>query len=99
MLYIWWDQLGVLWAVKTESNHHRESVSNAIDAFESSIEGETATVPRDTRQSYHPAWQCLATCRKTGQDSKDTLFFPDGIQQLPKRWEKVVASDGQYFEL
>ena len=30
--------------------------------------------------------------------SKDALFFRDGIQQLPKEWEKVVASDGQYFE-
>jgi len=30
--------------------------------------------------------------------SKDALFFRDGIRQLPERWEKVVASDGQYFE-
>ncbi|CAK9820082.1 Mariner Mos1 transposase [Anthophora quadrimaculata] len=28
--------------------------------------------------------------------SKD-LFFQRGIQMLPERWEKVVASDGQYF--
>jgi len=27
----------------------------AIDVFEQSIEGETATVPRETRQSYPPA--------------------------------------------
>ena len=59
---------GVLWDVETEWNHHRESVSNVIDAFESSIEGETAIVPRETRQSYPLAWQCPATCRKTGQD-------------------------------
>ena len=25
-------------------------------------------------------------------------FFWDGIHKLPERWEKVVASDGQYFE-
>ena len=31
----------ILWAVKTEWNHHRRSVSKAIDAFEPSIEEET----------------------------------------------------------
>lgn len=30
--------------------------------------------------------------------SKDMSFFRRGIQTLPERWEKVVASDGQYFE-
>ena len=30
--------------------------------------------------------------------SKDASFFRDGIRQLPERWEKVVASNGQYFE-
>ena len=25
-------------------------------------------------------------------------FFWDGIHKLPERWEKVIASDGQYFE-
>ena len=46
----------------------RCGVSNAIVAFEPSIKRETATVPRDTRQSYPPVWQCSATCRKTGQE-------------------------------
>ena len=59
---------GVLWAVETEWNHHRRSASNAIDAFKSSIEGETATVSRETRQSYPPAWQCSTTCHKTFKD-------------------------------
>ena len=58
---------GVLWAVETEWNHYRGSVSKAIDAFKPSIEGETATVPRETQQSYPPSRQCSATCRKTGQ--------------------------------
>ena len=31
--------------------------------------------------------------------SKDDQFFRCGIRTLPERWEKVVASDGQYFEL
>ncbi|UYV68292.1 SETMAR [Cordylochernes scorpioides] len=30
--------------------------------------------------------------------SKDEEFFRHGIRMLPKRWEKVVAKDGQYFE-
>ena len=30
--------------------------------------------------------------------SEDELFFRRGIRILPERWEKVVASDGQYFE-
>ena len=30
--------------------------------------------------------------------SKDEQFFRRGIRMLPERWEKVVASDGQYFE-
>ena len=30
--------------------------------------------------------------------SKPTSFFRDGIRKLPERWEKVVASDGQYFD-
>lgn len=30
--------------------------------------------------------------------SKDEAFFRRGIRMLPERWEKVVASDGQYFE-
>jgi len=30
--------------------------------------------------------------------SKDETFFRDGIQKLPERWEKVVTSDGQYFD-
>lgn len=29
--------------------------------------------------------------------SKDEEFFRHGIRKLPERWEKVVASDGQYF--
>lgn len=30
--------------------------------------------------------------------AKPAEFFRDGIRKLPERWEKVVASDGQYFE-
>ncbi|CAF4741739.1 unnamed protein product [Pieris macdunnoughi] len=30
--------------------------------------------------------------------SKDKEFFRRAIRMLPKRWEKVVASDGKYFK-
>ncbi|CAH2108047.1 unnamed protein product [Euphydryas editha] len=30
--------------------------------------------------------------------SKDKEFFRHGIRMLPERWERVVASDGQYFD-
>ena len=30
--------------------------------------------------------------------AKLAQFFWDGIHTLPERWEKVIASDGQYFE-
>ena len=30
--------------------------------------------------------------------SKDDQFFRRRIHTLPERWEKVIVSDGQYFE-
>lgn len=30
--------------------------------------------------------------------SKDDQFFRAGIRKHPERWEKVVASNGQYFK-
>jgi len=30
--------------------------------------------------------------------SKNEAFFRRGIHMLSERWEKVVASDGHYFE-
>jgi len=29
--------------------------------------------------------------------AKEMSFFQRGIQMLPEGWEKVVSSDGQYF--
>jgi len=34
---------------------------------------------------------------KIGLPPKDKSFFRDGIRKLLERWEKVVGSDGQYF--
>ena len=30
--------------------------------------------------------------------AKSVQFFWDGIHKFPERWERVIASDGQYFE-
>ena len=30
--------------------------------------------------------------------AKPAQFFWGGIRKLPERWEKVIASEGQYFE-
>ena len=143
----------VLWTVKTDWNTHRRSVSNAIDAFEPSIERQTAAIQRETRvvkwfcsmtmldpmlkvvktyletwneksyptrrilqtllpliitcfDQWHTAW--LTSSFRSYEEvknwidswiaSKDDQFFRHGIRTLPERWEKVVASDGQYFE-
>ncbi|EGI68797.1 Mariner Mos1 transposase [Acromyrmex echinatior] len=31
-------------------------------------------------------------------DSKDRLFFRRGIQLLSEKWQKVIASEGKYFD-
>ena len=31
-------------------------------------------------------------------DSKDRPFFRRGIQLLPEKWQKVIASEGKYFD-
>ena len=48
------------------------------------------------------------TCFKTLEESenavcayfrsKDEKFYWNGIHELPKRWEKVIAVDGDYFD-
>ena len=30
--------------------------------------------------------------------SKPESFYKKGIQSLPERWEKVILSDGNYFD-
>jgi len=44
---MWWDQIGILWAVKTVWNNHRRSISKAINAFKPNIEKQTAAIQRD----------------------------------------------------
>ncbi|KYM79747.1 hypothetical protein ALC53_09795, partial [Atta colombica] len=37
-------------------------------------------------------------CQSQGNPHPSYSPDVDGIRTLPERWEKVVASDGQYFE-
>uniref|UniRef100_A0A1I7XK59 HTH_48 domain-containing protein n=1 Tax=Heterorhabditis bacteriophora TaxID=37862 RepID=A0A1I7XK59_HETBA len=30
--------------------------------------------------------------------SKSTSFFHEGIRKLPERWQKVIESEGKYFD-
>ena len=30
--------------------------------------------------------------------SKDERWYWGGIRQLPKKWKKVIANDGRYFD-
>ena len=89
---------GVICAVETNWNHHSELVSNAIDAFEPSIEGETVTVLREIWQSYPPTWQYSAICRKTGQD---ILGNAEMAHQHLRSYEEVIkwidSKDASFF--
>ena len=42
--------------------------------------------------------QGIKNCLDSFLAAKPAQFFWDGIQKLPEIWEKVIASDGQYFE-
>ena len=42
--------------------------------------------------------QGIKNCLDSFLAAKPAQFFWDGIHKLPERWEKVIASDRQYFE-
>lgn len=65
MLCIWWDQLGVVYYVPLKNGR---SLLTAIVVFELSIEGKTATIRGETRQSNFATWQRSTTCCKTDQN-------------------------------
>jgi len=52
----------LLWAIATGWNHHRKSLPNTINVFESSIKRKMTTIWAKTRQSDFAAWQCSTTC-------------------------------------
>ena len=57
MLCIWWG------AAPAKRNHHWRSLPTAIDAFKPSIEGKTATIRAEARQSNFAARQRSTSCR------------------------------------
>ena len=44
-------------------------------------------------------YEDIEKCLDSWIASKDEHFYHNGIRALPESWAKVVANDGQYFEL
>jgi len=49
-------------------------------------------------EQHFTSYEVTKNCIDDWIASKDEAFFRCGIHMLPERWEKVVASDGHYFE-
>jgi len=49
-------------------------------------------------EQYFTSYEDTKNCIDDWIASKDEAFFRRGTNMLPERWEKVVASDGHYFE-
>ena len=104
----------VLWVAQIERNNYWGCLLNTIDDIESSTQGKARPLLPQTLllliSTYFDRWRmvCLSSTShhmkktKNWVDSwivlKDEAFFRRGFRMLSERWEKVVASDGQYFE-
>ena len=83
MLCIWWEQLGVVYyeLFKPSETITWDQYRMKLMLLSRALEGGTVTVLRETRESYPPAWQYLATCHKTRQDILGNLthspYSPD----------------------
>lgn len=53
---------------------------------------------RDLAEQHFTCYDDVKSWVDSWIASKDDQFFVDGINELPERWTKVVASNGQYFE-
>jgi len=49
-------------------------------------------------EQHFTSYEDTKNCIDDWKASKDEAFFRRGIHMLPERWEKVVVSDGHYFE-
>ena len=154
MLYIWWDQLGVVYyellkpnktitgilyqtqllrlnrALKEKRAHYysrhdkiillhdnaRSHVAAPVKTYLETLKWEILPHPSYSpdiassdyylfRSMTHGLSEQHFTSREDTKNciddwiaSKDEAFFRRGIHMLPERWEKVVASDGHYFE-
>jgi len=54
-------------------------------------------VPKDAANHRFTSFAEIENWLQNWIASKDESFFRDGIRKLLERWEKVVDSDGQYF--
>jgi len=52
----------------------------------------------DLFEQHFTSYEDIKNCIDDWIASKDEAFFRRGIHMLSERWEKVVASDGHYFE-
>ena len=93
-------------------SHAAEPVKETIEAFSWEILSHAAYSPDLAPSNYYlfaSMGQVLSDQHFTSYEnvrkwlddwfaSKERQFFWRGIHQLPDRWEKCIASDGQYFE-
>jgi len=49
-------------------------------------------------EQHFTSYEDTKNCIDDWIASKDEAFFRRGIHMLSERWEKVMASDGHYFE-
>jgi len=49
-------------------------------------------------EQHFTSYEDTKNCIDDWIASKNEAFFRRDIHMLPERWEKVVASDGHYFE-
>jgi len=54
-------------------------------------------VPKDAASHRFTSFAEIKNWLQNWIASKDESFFRDGIRKLPERWEKVVGSEGQYY--
>ena len=93
-------------------SHTAKLVKETIEAFDWEILSHAAYSPDLTPSDYYlfaSMEHALAQQRFTSYEdvpkwlddwfgSKEQQFFWRGIHKLSDRWEKCIASDGQYFE-
>ena len=68
MFCIWWDQLGVVCYELLKSSETITGDRYRMQLMRLSRALKKRPHYQERHDSYPPAWQCLATCRKTGQD-------------------------------
>ena len=93
-------------------SHTAKPVKETIEAFSWEILSHAAYSPDLAPSDYYlfasmghalsdqhlTFYENVRKCLDDWFASKERQFFWRGIHQLPDRWEKCIASDGQYFE-